>query len=60
MFSFLTYSDIYMISRDLIELAAVDDISELWTEDGKQLLEGTLSFGIQENRRLKRCGVSVV
>ena len=46
-----------MISRDLIELAAVE---ELWTEDGKQLLEGTLSFGIQENRRLKRCGVSVV
>ena len=40
-----------MISRDIIELAAVEDISELWAEDGKQLLEGTLSFSIQENRR---------
>ena len=55
-----TTGDIYMISRDLIELANVEDISELWTEDGKQLLEGALSIGIQENRRLKRCGVSVV
>ena len=45
----------------VLQLAAVEHISELWTEYGKQLLEGSLCFGGNRKQNIEKewnlCGL---